>query len=367
MTRNTRRNEAGYVLFLMAAVAFALFGACGLAFDVGRMYIVRNELQAFVDAAALSAAIRLDGTSTGITRARDEVTRMASLDKWNMSTQQAAAGEITLEFGLSPAGTMPTSWSTNPGSPANYSYARVRVSVGMPVYMIAVVTARTSQTVAARAVAGQLPISGSPIGMFPFTPIAHNSTGPNFGLTEGAQYTLKWASSPSMNGGVNSNLCGGDRHPDWIAAANLRGSENRGYYGEQTSASTMWDQVANDAPVDFYDVGELLPLTGGAKTTVKDAVVARISADPDPTSTTFSQYKQRGRSRRIITVPITNPSDNNRIIGWGRFFLLVANHYATAHGNDPWCAEYIGPGAPEGSDSGGASPSAGITRVRLAE
>jgi Flp pilus assembly protein TadG len=370
MKRKMRRNENGYVLFLMAAVAFALCGACGLALDVGRMYIVRNELQAFADSAALAAALRLDGTSTGIQRARDEVTRIASLNKWNLGTQQPASDDMTVEFGLSPTGVMPASWSANPASASNYSYTRVRVAVDMPVYMIAAVTGTTTYSVAARAVAGQLPLTGSPKGMFPFTPLAHSNTGPNFGLSAGTKYTLKWPSSPSLNGcpsSPNCNVCAGDQSTTWIDRANSRGSQNRGYYGEQTSAADAYDQVANDAPVEFFTVGQIIPLTGGAKSTVKDALWDRVNADPDTSSTTFAQYKQRGHSRRIITVPITDPLDQNRVVGFGRFFLGLASHYQNAQGNDPWCAEYIGPGSAEGSDSTGASPSAGLTVVRLAD
>jgi hypothetical protein len=361
-----RRKEQGFVLFLMAAVAFAVFGTCGLAFDVGRMYIVRNELQAFADSAALSAGLRLNGESNGIQRARDEVTRLAALNKWNMGTQAPADTQITTLFGLSANGAMPTAWTANPPSPpSNYSYVRVQVTVSMPVYMIAVVTRQTTYNVAARATAGQLPISGSPIGMFPFTPIAHSQAAPDFGLIKGQEYTLRWPSSPKLQG--NPNVCVGDQHANWLAMAALRGAENRGFYGEQTSASTMWDQVANDTPIQFFNVGEHVILTGGAKTTVKDALVARINADPDSTSETWTSYRDRGHSRRIITVPITLPTDDNRVLGFGRFFLYVASKYANAQGNEPWCAVYIGPGSPEGSDSSGASASAGLTRVRLAD
>ena len=365
-----RRNQKGYVLFLMAAVAFVLCGACGLAFDVGRMYITKNELQAFADSAALAATLRLDGTDEGLTRARDEVTRMASLVKWNMGTQQPSSSETTVEFGLSINGAMPSAWFTTPPLATNMSYTRVRVSVNMPVYMVAAVTGYTTYSVAAQATAGQVAMTGSPIGMFPFTPIAHNNAGPNYGLNKGVQYTLKWASSPKLNGcplSPSCNVCGGDQDQVWIDRAESRGAENRGYFGEQTSSSTMRDQVANDEPVAYFGVGDLVPLTGGAKSTVKDALHERINADPDPTSTTFDQYMRRGHTRRIITVPITDPLDQNRVLGFGRFFLLPADSYQTSAGNEPWCAVYLGPGGPEGSDSGGASEAAGLTRVRLAD
>ncbi len=47
-----------------------LIGLAGLAIDIGRMYVIRAELQSFTDAAALSAALELNGTDAGIARAR---------------------------------------------------------------------------------------------------------------------------------------------------------------------------------------------------------------------------------------------------------------------------------------------------------
>ncbi len=41
----------------------------GLAFDTGRLFIVKNELQTFADASALAACKNLDGTATGVTLA----------------------------------------------------------------------------------------------------------------------------------------------------------------------------------------------------------------------------------------------------------------------------------------------------------
>src|SRR5688572_14014344 len=181
MKRTPGRGEKGYVLLSMGMSAFALCAACGLAFDVGRMYIVRNELQSLADSSALAATLRLDGTATGISRARAEVERMRTLNKWYLATRQAAENETTVEFGLSPNGAAPASWSDNPGSGVNYSYTRVRVSVNVPIYFMSVVTAQTTSTVSAQATAGQLPMEGSPLGMFPFTPLAHTAAGPDFG------------------------------------------------------------------------------------------------------------------------------------------------------------------------------------------
>jgi hypothetical protein len=160
-------------------------------------------------------------------------------------------------------------------------------------------------------------------------------------------------------------VCNGDNEQRWIDLADRRGAKNRGFFGGH-SAHEIWHQVANDYPVQAYEIGDHVTLTGGAKTSVTDALATRVNSDPDAVSATFTSYRDRGRTRRIVTVPLTDPTANNEVVGFGRFFLLPPAHYTNAQGNDPWCAEYIGPGAPEGSDSTGASPTAGMfTKVRL--
>jgi len=59
-------RQRGFVLVMMGLTAFALFGIMGLALDVGRMYIAKNEAQTYADAGAVEAALRMNGTSGGI-------------------------------------------------------------------------------------------------------------------------------------------------------------------------------------------------------------------------------------------------------------------------------------------------------------
>ena len=72
----------------------------GLAVDVGRLYVIRNELQSYTDAAALSAALKLNGTSSGLTAANAALTAMSN--KWNFATAAVATG--TLVFGQAVTG-----------------------------------------------------------------------------------------------------------------------------------------------------------------------------------------------------------------------------------------------------------------------
>src|SRR5512140_2037517 len=64
---------------------FLLLAVVGMAFDMGRVYIARNEAQIFTDAAAMAAAKQLDGTAAGLDRARAAVAAMPN--RWNLGTE----------------------------------------------------------------------------------------------------------------------------------------------------------------------------------------------------------------------------------------------------------------------------------------
>src|SRR5579862_2114054 len=72
LSRN--RRDRGFILVTVALAAVAVFGFLGLAVDLGRMYIVKNETQSYADAAALAAALQLNGTSAGVTAAQTAAT-----------------------------------------------------------------------------------------------------------------------------------------------------------------------------------------------------------------------------------------------------------------------------------------------------
>ena len=72
--------------------------------------------------------------------------------------------------------------------------------------------------------------------------------------------------------------------------------------------------------------------------------------DTDSASQNFVNY--RGNGRRITTVPVTDSVNGSRVVGYARFFLLTTSNYSQAQGNEPWCDEFIGIGAPEGGGYG---------------
>src|SRR5438094_5268324 len=171
MIADKHSRERGFTLLASAACVVMLFGAAGLAVDIGRMYITKNEAQSYTDAASISAAMELDGTSAGLTRADAAVN--ASTNKWNFATR-AFAGTVK-EYSSDGL----TGWATSAAAaPANMRYARVTATVDdLPLFFLPVIAAGTSTmvgtitTVRASAVAGQV-ITGPPT-VFPFSPVAH--------------------------------------------------------------------------------------------------------------------------------------------------------------------------------------------------
>jgi len=86
----TKPPEGGFVLIVTAIAMTLLIGLAGLAVDIGRMYVIRGELQSFTDAAALNAALAMDGSASGQARARTGAAQLAEgphAMRWDMGTQ----------------------------------------------------------------------------------------------------------------------------------------------------------------------------------------------------------------------------------------------------------------------------------------
>lgn len=334
------------------ALAVILFGSMGLTLDMGRIYITKSEAQTWVDAAAMTAALELDGTRDGLNRAATAATSAPGSYRFN--TRSFTSPTIT----FSRATTGP--WQDASTAALNSLYARVEVSVPLPMLFLPVVTGTSSGTVAARGTAGQVEKTEFKEGVFPFSPFSHNNIGPQFGLQIGNYYNLKWPNKPGP-----ANACAGEDMVT-IAKAQLLSSDERGYI-EENSAAVIRDIIINDAQTIDRGLGDIVEFTGGDKGTEGKAIDDRVAQDTDSTSTTYSQYKSGGlgNGRRIVLVPINDGGDmagnNKRIVGFGGFFISPVPN----GGNNSWCAEYIG-AYTQGSNNGGVE-SAGAYVVRLVD
>ncbi len=128
-----------------------LLGLAGLAIDVGRMYVIRAELQSFTDAAALSAALELNGADSGIAHARAGAIRLANgphAMRWDLGTQPIT--NIATSFSADK-----TTWDDQPKKPSDCRFVRVVATEPAPVIFLRIFQPSSSTTVAAASVAAK--------------------------------------------------------------------------------------------------------------------------------------------------------------------------------------------------------------------
>jgi hypothetical protein len=317
----------------------------------------------------LRAALELDGTAAGVDRAIQSVQN--NPNRWDFGTKPFASAGIR----FAQTGTGP--WELAPPSPIGFRYVEVTAMAAVPLYFAPFLGEpdsgsavcfdcqtedRRTASVRARSVAAQVSKSGFDMGVFPYSPFAHSNAGPDFGMTPGQVYTLRWPASPK----VGNNLCAGDDQQAMLDLATANNGSERGYI-EENSASVIRKAIQTSFQTRPLVIGEPVIMTNGAKQTERDAMIIRIGQDSDAQSATYSQYAQReqGNGRRIVVVPVNaGAPDSYRIRMFALFFLQPAGEYKQG-GNNPWCAEYIGSSV-EGAFHKAASPS-GAFVVRLVQ
>src|SRR5579864_3468246 len=259
MTIRRRQRRSGFVLIIMTAASIAMVGALGLAVDMGRVFIIKNETQHFCDAAALAAALQLDGTDAGVTLATSTATGLG--DNWNFGTTTVSSP--TVEYATTSSGT----WTNAPPNPpTDYLYVRVKSSVSVPMYFLPVVmtTKVYTQTVNSQAIAGQVALTTLNTGLSPYSAVAQDNTVSSLGLVKGAEYMIQQAHfSGTSNGCSSSNpdncfhgnhTCAGDTKTQLWNVASDWGSSNSGYWGS-TSNSVLESYILAQAQLQAVTVG----------------------------------------------------------------------------------------------------------------
>jgi Flp pilus assembly protein TadG len=358
LNKSTRRRR-GYILVATCLSLTFLLGVSGLAIDIGRMYVAKNEAQAYVDSASLAGARQLDGTTAGVTRATAAVT--GDTNKWRFDTQPFTS--VTVGYSDSSSGP----FASSPADPSTTKYVQVIATVNLPMYLIRVLTGPIS-TIAAGAIAGTSSITTLSSGIFPFSPYTRiwtglsyhgevaqpdNTTDP-YGYAVGNQYTLRWG-APG-----NRTDCGTE-----ATSNNLSDNGSiRGYCCVSNSAAELRQAIVSGY-TDPVTIGATVPMDNGAKNTEMSAIGDRASLDSDSTSTTYAQYKtnRTGNGARVVVVVVNDGYPNYIATGFAAFFLGTPSYYSGLNGNDSACAEYIGAWT-EGVTFPGTGGS-GANRLRL--
>jgi uncharacterized membrane protein len=139
----------------MSVTLLLLLAIVGMAFDMGRIYIARNEAQVFTDAAAMTAAAKLDGTAAGVARARDAVAHLPM--RWNLGTEPFTG--VVIEFASNGTGSGGTLWERDPKDASALTLARVTAPAnGVDIVFLRAVGGPKSFTVPSRSAAAVNPV-----------------------------------------------------------------------------------------------------------------------------------------------------------------------------------------------------------------
>ena len=332
----------------------------GLAIDVGRMFVYKNELQTFADASALAAVAQLDGTQSGVQGADSTATAgplgTTKPNGYNFDT--VTVSTVTTGYASAFAGTYDNYATASSAAVNTYRFLRVTASANVPSNFLPVLPGISNQlALTALAIAGaQAQNSISNGGLVPFAPDAHNAADTkNFGLTPGTQYTLKW-------GNGNSTTCAGDlgftppgAPPSEHGFVDI--GEGNGTSGIRPAIEYGGYPNANSTPSSITAGMNLVSDPGNRGSSIFGALSNRVNQDTDITSTTWDQYKASGtgNGRRVVTVAMVGTwsgqghNANAPVLGFANFFLNSS--YSGSSG--PICATYIGPGSLTGTSSGG--------------
>jgi Flp pilus assembly protein TadG len=129
--------QKGFVLIATSVAVMILLGLAVFGIDLGRMYMIKSEMQAFADAAALSAALELDGSDAGLARARAAANRVATgpnAMRWDMGTRPVT--EISLSFAKGDGSPDPKTWQAEPKASSDYRFVRVVASAEAPLIFL---------------------------------------------------------------------------------------------------------------------------------------------------------------------------------------------------------------------------------------
>jgi Flp pilus assembly protein TadG len=365
-----RRGERGVSLTLLAVCLVVMVGSMGLAFDLGRMFITKSELQTFVDASALGAVYQLDGTQAGIQGANTTATAgplgTTRPNGYNFGTM--AITNATATYATAFSGPYDSYATANTSGANSYRFINLTATASVPISFLAVLPGiGSSYTVTATATAGSQAFSSVTGALEPFVPDAHNATDTkNWGLTPGTEYTLKWGSGGGSGngkggGGGNPAGCAGDQGWTDPNPASQHGFVD---LGQGNGNSSLRGVIvyggypnATSTPSSVYAGMSLSGVPGNRGASIFTALSERAAQDTDDVSTTYATYIAggTGNGRRVITVPVGDPSTwsgngngSETVVGFANFFLDAS--YSGSSG--AICATYIGPANMNGLSSG---------------
>lgn len=197
------RRQAGGVAITVALSMFVLVGFLALVIDLGRMYVVKTELQNAADACALAAAIELDGNTDALTRAENAGITIGARNLIDFQSTPLAVSADDIKFSTalsSPSGDNSNYLTQAAGAPIESRYAMCTVTLPSLPMTFASVLGIGARTVAAQAVATLAPAQSNcalPMG------ICSKGPGSSFGMNPGDWLQGRFDAGGGMTGSFN--------------------------------------------------------------------------------------------------------------------------------------------------------------------
>lgn len=356
----SRRRGAVLITFTLAIVL--IFGFMGLAFDLGRLYLARNEAQSFCDAAALAGALMLNGHN--VNAALDAVDgrfMTASSAAWkHYQFQNTAFAGYSVKFSQTGLDGSFVSLGRDVAAPG-YRFVEVVASADIPMYLSPILTGRSNSSAQARAVGAQVKKTLWDEGLVPFAPKAHCSdsglydfracTGagaaPNLGFVVGRSYALLWAANAfSQSFGYNkktgvitiddSEWCGGDQ-----LTSDQNFGESLGKFYTARSLDKNWEMTRGywvSGQVGHNDYPKLLDGSMGGPVELHDNL-EDFDIGPEQVRSLKDNMNAKAAPGGVLVYGPTVDPVTGEIIGFSSFELIPG-----AYGpNNTWCAIYRGP------------------------
>lgn len=197
------RRERGVVAPTTVIALVVLVAFLGVVIDMGRLFVIKTELQNAADACALAAARELDGNASALTRAENAgiVAGTRNRVQFQSSAVAITAADIRFSTALSSGGGDNSNYLTQAaGAPANSRYAMCTATLAGVNMSLSSIIGVGPQTVAGAAVATIAPAQSScaiPLGLCTQGPA------PGYGFVPGQWYNGRFDAGGGLTGSFN--------------------------------------------------------------------------------------------------------------------------------------------------------------------
>jgi Flp pilus assembly protein TadG len=384
-------------LQLLVILVPVIFGFMGFAMDLGRLWLIRGELNQAANAMALAAAAQMAGATlsaaANMSSAANQALNEANGNRYNFGSTIIPEGTVTCFNSIDAASTNDATATTDCGA-TDVKAVQATISAPAPLLFFSLLPGGESRTttVASFAVAGMSAPLCTGCGIVPIAVQMPDTTGAdqdNWGFVPGGLYTFYYSctgTTPTPIVGTAVPYVILNRvNPDLDEATQMVQQGARGIAGSQVATPNACT-ASPTMPISCASIGDVeqIPQSGSATpgqcsaTTAQtdvtyvlcglysrmstdvlgpcadySATLANYTADTDATYVTDPTGYQ-GNGRRILTVAVVNAlaSDTTcgamTVMGFRQFLLDPAadGSYTPTDANGRFAALYLGSVAP---------------------